>query len=215
MSARLPITLVFRLLLLLLLLPLLLLLLTSRTLLVSLSDDLLMSSSSISVSSSSSSHNTEQHQTNYNFWIISLRRQPETVRKYFPPITLCVYSTCILSPMYALCNPLHCVHCTTPLQCVHCTYHISPNPRGEQIFCQSIFQYFSCLKVWLKHNRFYITIVQVTEHKKTNKMVFVSRKSVILKNWSLSNIAFLILSFKHRFKHGCGFWPLVIMVPKH
>ena len=29
------------------------------------------------------------------------------------------------------------------------------------------------LKVWLKLNKFYNTIVQVTEHKKTNKMVFV------------------------------------------
>ena len=29
------------------------------------------------------------------------------------------------------------------------------------------------LKVWLKLNKFYITIVQVTEHKKTNKIVFV------------------------------------------
>ena len=29
------------------------------------------------------------------------------------------------------------------------------------------------LKVWLKQNKFYITIVQVTEENKTNKMVFV------------------------------------------
>ena len=66
----------------------------------------------------------------------------------------------------------------------------------------------SHLKVWLKLNKFYITIAQVTEHKKTNKIVFVWRKSVKdIKNWSLSNIAFLILSFKHRFKHGSGFWP--------
>ena len=69
------------------------------------------------------------------------------------------------------------------------------------------------LKGWLKQNKFYITIAQVIEHKKTNKMVFVWRKSVKdIKNWSLSNIAFLILSFKHRFKHGSGFWPLVIIV---
>ena len=62
------------------------------------------------------------------------------------------------------------------------------------------------LKVWLKLNKFYITIAQVTEHKKTNKMVFVWRKSVKdIKNKSLSNISFLILSFKHRLKHGSGF----------
>ena len=33
-----------------------------------------------------------------------------------------------------------------------------------------------------------------------------------IKTRSLSNIAFLKLSFKHRFKHGSSFWPLVIMV---
>ena len=50
----------------------------------------------------------------------------------------------------------------------------------------------SHLKVWLKQNKFYITIAHVTKHKKTNKMVFVWRKSVkYIKNWSPSNIAFL------------------------
>ena len=90
------------------------------------------------------------------------------------------------------------------------TWHCSP------CLSSSHYSVYVQLKAWHQQNKLYITIAQVTESKKTNKMVFVWRKSAKdMKNRSPSNIAFLILSFKHRFKHGSGFWPLVIMVPQH
>ena len=53
-------------------------------------------------------------------------------------------------------------------------YHFERGPAGK---FEQIIIFFStlkfALKVRLKLNKFYITIVQVTEHKKTNKMVFV------------------------------------------